>query len=48
MKISAKKNERVENDVVKFGVEVMIKFRYDFKKFSTANRQYILFHVKFW
>ena len=47
MEASAKKNQRVEKDAVRFGVEVMIKFEFNFKKISIANRQYKIFHVKF-
>ena len=47
METSARKNQRVEKDAVRFGVKVMIKFGFDFKKFSIANRQYKLFRVKF-
>jgi len=47
METSTKKNQRVEKDAVRFGVEVTIKFEFDFKKKIIANRQYILFHVKF-
>ena len=32
MKTSTKKNQRVEKDVVKFGVKVTIKFGFDLKK----------------
>ena len=46
METSAKKNQRVEKDAVRFGVEVTIKFEFDFKKFSIAKR-HILFRVKF-
>ena len=31
MEISAKKNKRVENDAVRFGVKVTIEFGFDFK-----------------
>ena len=48
METSAKKNQKVENDAVRFGVEVTIKFGFDFKIFSIANRQYKSFRVKFW
>ena len=43
-----KKNQRVEKDAVRFGAKVTIEFGFDFKKFSIANRQFRLFHVKFW
>ena len=33
MKTSAKKNQRVEKDAVRFEVEVTIKFEFDFKIF---------------
>ena len=48
MEISAKKNQRVEKDAVRFGVKVMIEFGFDFKFFSIANSQFKLLHVKFW
>ena len=48
METSAKKNQRVENDAARFGVNVTIEFGFDFEIFSVANRQYKLFHVKFW
>ena len=48
MEISAKKNQRVKKDVVRFGVRVTIEFGFDFKIFSIANGQYKLFHIKFW
>ena len=48
METSAKKNQRVEKDAVRFEVEATIKFVFDFKKFSIANRQYKSFRVKFW
>ena len=47
METSARKNQRVEKDAVRFGVKVTIKFGFDFKNFSIANRQYKLFRVKF-
>ena len=34
------KNQRVEKDVVRFWMKVAIKFGFDFKFFSIANRQY--------
>ena len=48
IEISAKKNQRVEKDVVRFGVRVTIEFGFDFEIFSIANRQYKLLHIKFW
>ena len=42
------KNQRDEKDAVRFEVEVTIKFEFDFKIFSIANRQFKLSHVKFW
>ena len=48
MEISTKKNKRVEKDTVRFGVKVTIEFGFDFEFFSLANRQFKLFHVKFW
>ena len=45
---SAKKNQRVEKDVVRFGVRVTIEFGFDFEIFSIAKGQYKLFHIKFW
>ena len=47
METSAKKNQRVEKDAVRFGVEVTIKFGFDFKKFSIANGQFKLLHINF-
>jgi hypothetical protein len=41
-----RKFHRVEKDVVRFEVKVTIKF--EFKIFSTGNRQHKLFHVNFW
>ena len=34
------KNQRVEKDVVRFWMKVAIKFGFDFKFVSIANRQY--------
>ena len=34
METSPKKNQRVEKDAVRFGVEVTIKFGFDFKNFG--------------
>ena len=48
METSAKKNKRVEKDAVRFGVEVTIKFEFDFKIFFYSQETYILFRVKFW
>ena len=48
METSANKNQRVEKDTVRFGVKVTIEFGFDFEFFSLANRQFKLFHVKFW
>ena len=48
METSAKKNQRVEKGAVRFGVEMTIKFGFEFKIFSIANRQYKSFRVKFW
>ena len=48
METSVKKNHRVEKDAGRFEVKVMIEFGIDFEIFSIANRQYKLFHVKFW
>jgi len=48
IEISAKKNHRVEKDVVRFGVRVTIEFGFDFEFFSIANGKYKLFHIKFW
>ena len=38
----------LRKDTLKFGVKVTIEFWFDFKFFSIANRQFKLFHVKFW
>ena len=48
METSANKNQTVEKDTVRFGVKVTIEFGFDFEFFSLANRQFKLFHVKFW
>jgi len=40
METSAMKNQRVEKDVVRFWMKVAIKFGFDFKFVSIANRQY--------
>ena len=48
METSANKNQRVENDAVRFGVKVTIEFGFDFKIFSITNIQFKLHNVKFW
>jgi hypothetical protein len=48
METSAKKNQRVDKDAVRFGVKVKNEFEFDFKIFSIANIQFKLFHVNFW
>ena len=48
MEISTEKNQIVKKDAVRFGVKVTIKFEFDFKIFSIANKQYKLFCVKLW
>ena len=47
IEIFAKKNQKVEKDVVRFGVRVMIEFGFDFKIFSVASGQYKLLHINF-
>ena len=47
IEIFAKKNQKVEKDVVRFGVRVTIEFGFDFKIFSVANGQYKLLHINF-
>ena len=47
IEIFAKKNQKVEKNVVRFGVRVTIEFGFDFKIFSIANGQYKLLHINF-
>ena len=47
IEIFAKKNQKVEKDVVRFGVRVTIEFGFDFKIFSIASGQYKLLHINF-
>jgi hypothetical protein len=43
---SPKKVHRVEKNVVRFGVNVTVKFEFEFESFSTLDIQCIVLHVK--
>ena len=45
---SPKKNHRVEKDLIRFGVKLMVELLFEFKTFCIDNRQHILLNLKFW
>ena len=49
METSAKKNQRVEKDAVRFGVKVKNEFEFDFKFFSLlTSKLFLLFAYNIW
>ena len=44
---SSKKNQRVEKDLIRFGVKLMVELLFEFKTFYIVNRQHGLLNVKF-